>query len=659
MENIVELQSQQELAQKIIRKLSGEAPVVLLCGKEGSGRSTVCHLVADLADDKMQVIFLPCTPSLSRENLRELILQQLFPDKNLSCSLPLTETLSKTDFTAVKALIIADDIDDVPLDLLREINTLVGNVAPQLSFLGVCDEQSAKAAGEVFNVEPVSVLPLDYRECIFLCREYLAQQNKMEVFEGHWDKLPTLFKSKLYTPALVFAAVDGFDAKDVIKSGRERFNNDKAGDKYAESSAKSGSKWPYILLLLLLLASGAYYFLSKDAPDDTVVSDNTPKEAQVPEVIVDTGALGANIPEGINVEAKEDKLQNELVISGEALEKIEESATNKNSGSAASTLQIAPAITSEKNKSAVTYPDKLHQNAADGKKDTDAVNAAKSSVSGTNNADLKQDTVPEALRDVNGVNTDKDGVISLTFADSEPGAADKEESAVVPGQKLDKSDGIAAESEPEPAKAANASSSSGVSSGAKSDSVNPLVSGTDSVDKKPEVCPEQVEEPGAQIKSPKLREQNVNPGDVSSVKPQEKAYEAKPAGSSQTAHKSTVKQRVYSDKTLRFDRIPFTGEAIPGSVSEIAFKDNSHYTIQVVSAYSRVRAVEVSAGVKGRYWIYETVRNNRPWYVLISGDYATADEARSAVNNLPRALMASGPFVKKFSQVKFEMDKKQ
>ena len=123
---------------------------------------------------------------------------------------------------------------------------------------------------------------------------------------------------------------------------------------------------------------------------------------------------------------------------------------------------------------------------------------------------------------------------------------------------------------------------------------------------------------------------------------------------------SQVKKRVpVIDKTLRFDRIPFTGEAIPGAVAEIALKDNSHYTVQVVSAYSRVRAVEVSAGVKGRYWIYETIRNNRPWYVLINGDYATASEAQAAINRLPRALKASGPFIKKFSQVKFEMDKKQ
>ena len=123
---------------------------------------------------------------------------------------------------------------------------------------------------------------------------------------------------------------------------------------------------------------------------------------------------------------------------------------------------------------------------------------------------------------------------------------------------------------------------------------------------------------------------------------------------------SQVKKRGYSaDKILRLDRIPFTGEAIPGAIAEIALKDNSHYTVQVVSAYSRVRAVEVSAGVRGRYWIYETLRNNRPWYVLINGDYATAAEARAAIKRLPHALKLSGPFIKTFSQVKFEMDKKQ
>ncbi|MCR5085129.1 MAG: SPOR domain-containing protein, partial [Succinivibrionaceae bacterium] len=98
--------------------------------------------------------------------------------------------------------------------------------------------------------------------------------------------------------------------------------------------------------------------------------------------------------------------------------------------------------------------------------------------------------------------------------------------------------------------------------------------------------------------------------------------------------------------------VPFSGEAVPGSESEIDGKDSGHYTVQVLASYRRADVVQGSAGVSGRYWIYQTTYNGRPWYVLISGDYATAREAQASIASLPAELRAGGPFVQRFGTVK-------
>ena len=740
MENIVELQSQQELAQRIIRKLSGIEPVVLLCGETGSGRSTICHLAAEIADDKMQVIFLPCNSSLSKENLRELLLQQLFPEENVACNYPLTETLLKVDVTNLKALIIADDIDDVPLEFLREVNTLVEELSGKLLFLGVCAAESAKAASSIFNVEPIEVPSLDYKECIFLSREYLASQNKMEVFEGHWDKLPTLFKSKIYTPAAVFATVDGFDEDTVAKTGRERFSADESAVRKDENSAKSSSKWPYLLLLAALVGGGAYYFMDKD---EAKLQTSVVEEKKVPEATVDGGALNEKIDEGIEVEGKDSQLQNELVISGDALEKIEESSINKASiNTSPKNDDAAASGDASSTDSSKGTPVALH---GDVKESEPSVADVQDGVSGNSASSGDEKAAKQESSEVSLPEKESDDVKNPIAADN----ADQD--GTFPAEKDDAvlqqvKDEVAKTSQSAVSQAASAAlpAVSAVTSKAQDavEQVKQEVKETqsaikekvdDSVQKVDELKDEinkEVKEASSvldqedktQVSVPVLEDKSQNTDKEESALIEEKdnllnnekaasenlvkevKEEIKPdpevcpettspaeagnealekAGTSHVIDRSEVKHRVSQtgpvkavitssnknvqakkrvpaiDKTLRFDRIPFTGEAIPGAVAEIALKDNSHYTVQVVSAYSRARAVEVSAGVKGRYWIYETVRNNRPWYVLINGDYSSASEAQAAVNRLPRALKASGPFVKKFSQVKFEMDKKK
>jgi len=52
--------------------------------------------------------------------------------------------------------------------------------------------------------------------------------------------------------------------------------------------------------------------------------------------------------------------------------------------------------------------------------------------------------------------------------------------------------------------------------------------------------------------------------------------------------------------------------------------------------------------------VYKTTRNGQPWYVLVSGAYATPAEAKRAVAALPAEVRAVNPWVKPLSQVKKE-----
>lgn len=79
------------------------------------------------------------------------------------------------------------------------------------------------------------------------------------------------------------------------------------------------------------------------------------------------------------------------------------------------------------------------------------------------------------------------------------------------------------------------------------------------------------------------------------------------------------------------------------------------YTLQLSSAS---RSDTLNAWAKkqnlSNYHVYQTTRNGQPWYVLVSGSYATPADAKRAVASLPAEVQAKKPWVKPVSQVKKE-----
>ena len=109
------------------------------------------------------------------------------------------------------------------------------------------------------------------------------------------------------------------------------------------------------------------------------------------------------------------------------------------------------------------------------------------------------------------------------------------------------------------------------------------------------------------------------------------------------------------ETVLKPENVPFSGRAIPGGSSELQYKNDAHYTVQIVAATQRERVVEISAAVTDRYWIYTMEHEGRPIYVLIMGEYPNREAAIDAALHLPGFLRAARPFAKSFATVKAEM----
>lgn len=76
------------------------------------------------------------------------------------------------------------------------------------------------------------------------------------------------------------------------------------------------------------------------------------------------------------------------------------------------------------------------------------------------------------------------------------------------------------------------------------------------------------------------------------------------------------------------------------------------YTLQLSGA-SRPNTLDAFAKQQklSSYQVYKTNRNGQPWYVLISGSYATPSEAKNAIAAMPAEVKAKNPWVRQVSQI--------
>lgn len=93
-----------------------------------------------------------------------------------------------------------------------------------------------------------------------------------------------------------------------------------------------------------------------------------------------------------------------------------------------------------------------------------------------------------------------------------------------------------------------------------------------------------------------------------------------------------------------------------GDVGSLKSAPGSHYTLQLSSSsnYDNLNSWAKKENIQ-KYVVYQTTRNGQPWYVLVSGVYATKDDAKRAVTALPADVQAKNPWAKPLHQVQSDL----
>lgn len=93
-----------------------------------------------------------------------------------------------------------------------------------------------------------------------------------------------------------------------------------------------------------------------------------------------------------------------------------------------------------------------------------------------------------------------------------------------------------------------------------------------------------------------------------------------------------------------------------GNVGALKSVPSSHYTLQLSSSsnYDNLNGWAKKENLKN-YVVYETTRNGQPWYVLVTGMYASKEDAKRAVSTLPADVQAKNPWAKPLHQVQADL----
>ncbi|MFL9149834.1 SPOR domain-containing protein [Escherichia coli] len=139
---------------------------------------------------------------------------------------------------------------------------------------------------------------------------------------------------------------------------------------------------------------------------------------------------------------------------------------------------------------------------------------------------------------------------------------------------------------------------------------------------------------------------DTDPAEAVSSGPSEKEASPKQELLSRASSHAVIARQ----KTVQNITVP----EVPGNNLRTA--SEKHYTVQLASA----RTPEGLYASADRYHltdylVYETVRHNQRWYVLIAGEYPTQNIARKAIRDLPAEFKRNGAWVRSLRQVQKEL----
>ncbi|PSW43515.1 AAA family ATPase [Photobacterium leiognathi] len=146
----------------------------------------------------------------------------------------------------------------------------------------------------------------------------------------------------------------------------------------------------------------------------------------------------------------------------------------------------------------------------------------------------------------------------------------------------------------------------------------------------------------------------------------------KPAEASPQFDKAVVKKVVKTESTAADTTAPATTKVTKPNVEPVKStqielantttlldKNSRHYAIQLSASMSwnETKAFVKKNKVQSSTAIYKTRRDGKIWFIVISGDYKTAKQARTAIRALPNELKALRPWPKPYKKIQQEIER--
>ena len=638
VEELASLESQKKFCAELVDLVSKEN-FVLLAGERGSGRTVLCEQVVNETDSKMRAVFIPCHKDMQLQRLRELFLQQFDTNLNLPDSLLKVHIPHNN-----KILVVVDDADMVVSSFFNELMALYEQFLGQGRFSFILVGQPLWAEEKMQQAELHSkthvtlkqIPPLNLQESMVLARHVFALNNTMQIYKALQQRLPERLTGAKGNISRIIAITEKLmkeptvpqTSQDVGRKNKLQINKTK------KKSSSVGIFVTIVCIFIVVLCLVPVFFGGSFFSDD----EGTGTQAQVANensllldegnnsfdesTALDDGLLPPTVSGGIDAETTERQTEHSVTLSGEELERIEGGANGSG------------------------YPRGVDRSVAQ--------NAAAQQVATLRREDNRNHFRPDAhaqeMTTVDVSATQQQALLAQRQAAAAAAALERQQQELAAQQ-------AAAQQAAQRQQQAAAQQAAQANNSQNRQDLDRAAQDKIAADRARAQAAQQQQannQQPARSQQQQQRQQQTAAQQATPPRPTLRAGQVINLADEQRQQRAAAQRQQQAQRPATASRP--TGRAVEGNINEVRAIPDSHFTVQIVSSSSRANITAAAQGLSGRYWILETRYNNRPWYILLSGDYASRDAAQAAARQIPQSVsQGATPFAKRIMDIKPEI----
>lgn len=656
---LASLESQKQFCNELVDLVVKKESFIILAGARGSGRTVMCEQVVNETDSKMRAVFIPCHKDMPLQRLRELFLQQLLPNTEFNTDLNLPDALLKTYIPHKdKILVVVDDADMVVSSFFNELLALYEQVLGQsrFSFILVgqplwAEEKISRAASTSKVVITLKEIPaLNIQESLVLSRHIFAVNNAMVIYKALSKQLPELLAGANGNLSRVIAITEKLMKEPTAPQSSQDTGRKNKLQKTKSKSSSVGIFVTVVCIIIVLACLIPIFFGGNFFSPD----DKDPTKAQVANenslllndgslsfndsLSTDEGLLLPNANNGIDAESSSRQTEHSVTLSGKDLEKIEGGA---NGSGYPRGVDGSVANQGDQGEQLIT----LHRE--------DNINHRRAQEPGQEMTSFDVSATQQQALQAQQQAAQQQAA-QQQAAQTAAAAAAQSAAAQSAAAEADQAAKLAEARAAENAKAAKAAEErqrqQQQAAAAKARELEKAAQEKLAADRARAEAARQQQQ-AANQQEPRQEPQQT----AANTRPSLRAGQVISLADEQRAQRGMQNPlpppRVANNPPARSG-----GRAVEGNINEVRSIPNSHFTVQIVSSSSRSNVTNAARGLTGRYWVLETRYNNRPWYVLISGDYPTREAAAAAARQIPSSVsQGATPFAKRIMDIKPEI----